>query len=537
MTDSGSRLSGRLRQRAEKQISETREEISNLSADDVARLVHELRVHQVELQLQNEELRNSELELQRMTDQYRELYDFAPVGYFTLDKYNRIAAVNLSGSALLGMERAKLLRTSFTRFIAPDSSGQFYLIRRQAMESGNRQSCELRMARQDGVPFYAHLEMARESKDSDRLRVGLIDITGRKEDEKALQESQSRLAEAQRISLIGSWEWDLKNDRINGSEEIFRIVGLEPQSASGGSPRMATISERLHPDDRELFNRAYRDVVENAKPVSVELRIVRPDGSVRWLLLRGEVTQKENGKPVKLIGTAQDISEHKKIDELKDEFIGMVSHELRTPLTVLMGAIKVSLSEDLPAQELRDLLRDADYGAEALARLVGNMVELSRFQSGKVIPSRKKFDIALVLRDMVKRLKMRVPGHKVKLDIQKGLGPVEADPEYLEHVISNLLDNAVKYSPAGSGVRISLRQDGDFALIGISDLGKGISREDLEKLFQPFERLAESRITKPGLGLGLLLCKRIVEIHGGKIWVESTLGKGSTFWFTLPLSK
>ena len=111
----------------------------------------------------------------------------------------------------------------------------------------------------------------------------------------------------------------------------------------------------------------------------------------------------------------------------------------------------------------------------------------------------------------------------------------KGDRSRLERVLSNLLNNAVKYSPSDTEIKISLRKDGDYLLVGVKDQGKGLSTDEQAKLFQPFERLNQTSTTKPGLGLGLLVCKRLVEAHGGKIWVESEPGKGSTFSFTLPL--
>jgi signal transduction histidine kinase len=126
--------------------------------------------------------------------------------------------------------------------------------------------------------------------------------------------------------------------------------------------------------------------------------------------------------------------------------------------------------------------------------------------------------------------------HKLSLDIAEYLPPVKADRLRLEQVLRNLVDNATKYSPSGTEIHVSVRgEDGDCLVIGVKDQGKGISRDEQSKLFQSFERLAETSTTKPGLGLGLLVCRRLVEAHGGEIWVESELGKGSTFWFTLPL--
>ena len=133
--------------------------------------------------------------------------------------------------------------------------------------------------------------------------------------------------------------------------------------------------------------------------------------------------------------------------------------------------------------------------------------------------------------------KSHLESHKLSLDIADNLPSVEADQLRLEQVILNLLDNAAKYSPDNTEIRVSVKRNADHLLIGVKDQGKGIPPDEQDKLFHSFERLNETSVTKPGLGLGLLVCKRLVEAQGGKIWVESQVGEGSTFWFTIPLTR
>jgi signal transduction histidine kinase len=233
-----------------------------------------------------------------------------------------------------------------------------------------------------------------------------------------------------------------------------------------------------------------------------------------------------------------DITERKRVEQLKDEFIGLVSHEMRSPLTVITGALNTVLTEKpyLSPQEERQLLEDAAWETGTLAHILGNLLELSRAQAERLFLSFEPVDIKVIIRNAVRRIKRQSSAHRFVMSLPKQLPPVRADVIRLERILHNLLENAIKYSPDGGYVRISARMDSDRLVIGVSDQGIGISQEDQARLFVPFERLENSRIERvKGVGLGLLVCRRLVEAHGGQIWVESETGKGSTFFFTLPL--
>ena len=229
--------------------------------------------------------------------------------------------------------------------------------------------------------------------------------------------------------------------------------------------------------------------------------------------------------------------QHRVMNHLKDEFIGMVSHELRTPLTLTTAAVKTAMSQGLTADDVRELLKEAEHGAEALAHLLENLVELSRYQADRLQMVKNPLSIEDVVRHAVSKRETLIQSHRLSLDVERDLPAVVADRLRLELVVSNLLDNAVKYSPQGTEVKVSVKKTSDHLVIGVRDQGKGIALDDQGRLFQRFERLSETSTTRPGLGLGLLLCKRLVEAHGGRIWVESEVGRGSTFSFTLPLQQ
>jgi PAS domain S-box-containing protein len=237
---------------------------------------------------------------------------------------------------------------------------------------------------------------------------------------------------------------------------------------------------------------------------------------------------------------SRDITERKKIEQLKDEFIGLTSHELRTPLTVISGCLSTVLTEwdRLPTGEAQQLLREAILECESLSHLVENLLELSRFQAKQLTLYAEPTDIKNLVRETLNKIKRQAPSHKFVTSLPDGPLSINADPLRVERILYNLLDNATKYSPAGSRIKVSAVSEPERLVISVSDKGRGLSPDEQTKLFGPFQRLENSRPDRArGAGLGLMVCRRLVEAHGGEIWIDSKQGRGSTFSFSLPYKK
>jgi PAS domain S-box-containing protein len=229
-----------------------------------------------------------------------------------------------------------------------------------------------------------------------------------------------------------------------------------------------------------------------------------------------------------------DVTERKKIEQMKDEFVGMVSHELKTPITVIMGAIYTAMSEGISKEEAKLLLEDAASSAGSLADIVDNLLELSRVQANRLMIRKESVDIDQVAHDVAEKLKGRSETHRLLIEMPADLPKVSADRVRVERVLYNLMENAIKYSPNGGSITVSARQRDDYLIVSVKDPGMGIAQADQARLFKPFERL-ESTKSVSGSGLGLNVCRRLVEAHGGQMWVESEPGHGATFFFSLPL--
>jgi PAS domain S-box-containing protein len=240
-----------------------------------------------------------------------------------------------------------------------------------------------------------------------------------------------------------------------------------------------------------------------------------------------------SGEVTGLVLSLIDTTERKKAEQIKDEFIGIVSHELRTPLTVINGSLKVARNKQLSPEEVDELLQNAIENTEKLSDILENMLELSRHQAGRLQLNIERISIGNIASKAADELRAFGAAQGFVIEIPEDLPPLDADPLRVERVLRNLLENAVKYSPEESQIKILVQMDGNYLITSIIDQGKGISENNMGQLFKQFQRVDQRSVE--GTGLGLVVCERLVEAHGGWIKAESELGQGSTFSFGLPL--
>ena len=271
-----------------------------------------------------------------------------------------------------------------------------------------------------------------------------------------------------------------------------------------------------------------------------ELEMCRTDGSSVWISLTARPIRDNRGRVVASRSAVADITDRKQLAQLKDEFIGLVSHELRTPLTVIGGCLSTSLTEwnRLSQIEIQRLLKDALLESESLSHLIENLLELSRAQTQQLSLYSEPTDVKTLVRETLSKIKRQAHSHRFVTSFPDKLQLINADPLRIERILYNLLDNAAKYSPPGSQIKVSANAEPERLVIGVSDHGKGLSSSEQARIFGPFQRLENNRPDQArGAGLGLMVCRRLVEAHGGEIWVESKKGRGSTFFFSLPRRK
>src|SRR5204863_1150574 len=230
------------------------------------------------------------------------------------------------------------------------------------------------------------------------------------------------------------------------------------------------------------------------------------------------------------------VEQLEKLNSAKSNFVSIVSHEFRTPLTGIQGFSELMRDEDLTVTEMKEYAGDINKDAQRLNRMITEMLDLDRMESGQMTLNRERTDINAVVTDAAERLGPNAARHPIQLNLDPDLPLVEIDTDKVKQVLLNLLSNAVKYSPDGGPIAITTRVEGEMVHVFVRDSGMGIPPDSLEKVFERYSRL-ESGATRyiQGTGLGLPISRQIIEMHGGRAWVESTLGEGSVFQFTLPL--
>ena len=359
------------------------------------------------------------------------------------------------------------------------------------------------------------------------------DITNRKLAEEALTQSEANYRTLVESSPDGVISVNAEGYVAECNESICRLLGYAKEEIIGKRFRQLLANPRK--EDLEFY---YSRVTENVQ-LEDEFELRHRDGQAVPVWAKMAWLYDTEGNFTRSVVYLRDVAERKKVDQLKDEFIGLVSHELRSPLTVIMGAIHTALSERdrLSREETHQLLQDAALESESLSHLLGNLLELSRAQANRLLLHPEPISVEKVVDNAVEKIRQQFPSHRFVIDVPDRLPPVHADELRVERILYNLLENAAKYSSQMGVIEVYARQENEHLVLSVSDQGIGLSPKDKARIFVAFQRLEEHKPDKArGAGLGLLVCRRLVEAHGGRIWVESEPGKGSTFFFTLPLT-
>ena len=336
------------------------------------------------------------------------------------------------------------------------------------------------------------------------------------------KESQERLQEAQRIASIGSWEWDLTTGKVAWSEELYRIYGIDPST----TPSLEMVNEHMHPEDIDRVDRIIKTAIEEKRSFETEHRFMRPSGEIGFLAARGNAVVGRNGELLKMIGTAQDITDRKKQEVLRETFIANAAHELRTPLTSLLGFVDViaKRNDDLSPQQRAQAVEVMERSGARLAALVDNLLDLTKLQQGQLEIVPEPMDVADVCNEIIDSGAVP-PGKNVTVDVPKGL-IVRADRHRIYQVLINLLTNAYRYG--GDNIAVKGEASNGSILVTVSDNGPGVDEGLVDRMFEPFARGTASAGVG-GSGLGLAIVKMLVEASEGEIWYESLDPSGARF--------
>jgi two-component system CheB/CheR fusion protein len=374
---------------------------------------------------------------------------------------------------------------------------------------------------------------------SDQKRTGAIitfnDITELKKIQQELDSSNQLLGMAIDSAEMGTWTIDTKTLEFIPSPRYKEIFGFYQEE---DMTYEAAIGQIIDEHQSKVAD-AVKAAMENGEKYDVEycLRGFH-DGKLRWVRAIGSLTDVQKGKPNYFTGTIIDITVHKQDEIRKNDFIAMVSHELRTPLTSLQGFVQLLANKAKKADDASSagMLDKAHNQVKKMTTMINGFLNVSQLEAGKIYLTLQTFDISALIKESVEEFALISARHNILLHECPSLF-VHADRDKIGQVIANIISNAIKYSPKGKNILVSCEKINEMLQVSVKDEGMGIKPEDQERLFDRYHRI-ESANTQAiaGFGLGLYLSTEIIQRHQGKVWVESELGKGSTFYFNLPLS-
>jgi PAS domain S-box-containing protein len=563
-----------------------------------------------------------------------------------------------------------------SKYIHPDDL-DLHQKMQKALAIGEAFECDLRIIRPDGEVRYVETRMEpaifNEQGQPIWLFGTVLDVTDRKRVEAQLRQSEANLARAQKIAHIGSWEYDIASQTCAWSEELYRIHQLDPSQLAPVGEEMDRL---IHPDDLWIDRQFVKARLAIGESCETDLRILRQDGEIRHIEVRGEpvfdsqgqitgyvgtvlditdrkqaeaslqewnrrwrslldqvqlivvgldghgfveyvnpfllqvtgykeseiigqdwcktfvipgewqesknhfvdlleqrvaysnyqnriitksgeeriiiwnntVLQDTRGNAIGIIGIGEDVTEQHKLERLKSEFVSVVSHELRTPLTSMQVALSLLDQKfvDPTSEDGQGMIHVATEGVDRLVRLVNDILDLERLDSGKVCIQKQLCYPENLVQSAIAQMKDLANQSNIKFAVSLVSCAIQADPDRLIQVLTNLFSNAIRFSPEHSTIEIHVETFHErslhdlypttFLQFMVKDRGRGIPSDRLESIFERFQQVdASDSHNKGGTGLGLAICRSIIQQHGGRIWAESDLGKGSSFYFTLPI--
>ncbi|HEX9452528.1 MAG TPA: response regulator, partial [Burkholderiales bacterium] len=554
-----------LRRQAEKIARETRdpvqENVSSLSPGDAQRVLHDLQVHQIELELQNEELRQARDALEVSRARYFDLYDLAPVGYFTLDENGLILEANLAGATLLGVARGALVGQPLSRFVVGDDADNLYLHRKQLFKTRAPQAFELHLSKKGGAPFTAWLDATIAPADggTPACRVVMSDITERKEIREKLRYKKNLLQTAGKMAQMGGWAIKLPQNDLMWSDEICAILDFP----KGTVPPLAEALSLYPPASYEIISGALKSCGRDGTPFDCELEVFTAKRRRLDVRAIGQAVRDESGNITGIEGAFQDITERKKAEQAhasleaqlresqKMEAIGTlaggIAHDFNNILGTILGNAELARQDARTNWQALVSLEEIQKAGHRARDLVQQILSFSRRQP----TSRRVMSLPSVVEEAARLLRAALTGGvRIECRYAADTPSVIADPTQVQQVLLNLGNNAQHAMEGRSGsidihvegitldaasARFDLNlRPGRYARIVVSDTGHGMDEATRRRIFEPFFT------TKPagnGTGLGLSVAHGIMQAHEGAIVVHSEAGQGSRFELYFPSAR
>lgn len=460
---------------------------------------------------------------------------------------------NRKAEELLGYTEAELSRMMMTDIHPSDFHDEARRSFARLAENGSEEELDFPLLRKDGSVVYADIQATLIDLGDRVIAHGSFrDVTARREAAKRLRELSNKLELSLESGQIGCWGYDAETGKLEWDDRMFALYGISPPDFPESQEVWETA---LTEQDRSAVDNLLKECIRDAKPFDAQFTIRLPNGQVRHIQAKANMIPGDSGATRRVVGINYDISamiaREKTLEELnrqlematrqKDEFLANMSHELRTPLNSILGmseAIQIGVYGPLDQPKVQPIQRIEESGRHLLS-LINDILDLAKIEAGKIALAPEPTNISALCTSVVRLMEETARGKGIELS--SGYDPdipdMLVDPRRLRQILLNLLSNAVKFTQPGGGVRLETKLDraAQTMVISVSDTGDGIPADKLSLLFQPFTQL-EPALTRRhgGTGLGLSIVKKLVELHGGSVAVQSTVGKGSVFSVRCP---
>ncbi len=516
---------------------------STLSEDGMVKLIHELEVHQVELEMQNEELMEARSAARDIAEKYANLYEFAPAGYFTISVNGRIVEINLSGTQMLGKTRSQLQNSLFGFHVSTDTRSIFNQFLKRVFKHNEKESCGVTLEADGNMPVYAHLTGV-SVENGEHCLLTAVDITERKlAEDKAKQ--LAAIVQSSEDAIIGKTLDGIITSWNKGAEKIY---GYAESEMIGNTISLLALSE----NDDEIP--AILDRIKSGQVIQhYETLRRRKDGSEIQVSLTISPILDSDGKITAASTIARDITMRKlaeqqlvvakekaeESDKLKSAFLANMSHEIRTPMNGILGFAGLLKEPDLTGEEQQNYIRIIEKSGARMLNIINNIVDISKIEAEQMEVDLSDVNVNSVTEYLYAFFKPEAEIKGIRLILKNSLPSnecvINTDSNKFDSILSNLIKNAIKYTHSGS-IEFGYTLPHESLLqFFVKDTGIGIPGDRQAAIFERFIQADISdKQAYQGAGLGLAIAKAYVEMLGGKIRVESEHGKGSIFYFTIP---